>query len=402
MSEYLLELAAMKAEDIRKKIDEASFREIAEYIRGEWVDYTPGEVEVGSYGAVDGSNNSIEFKGLTLYALVGYSIAKYGDEVREYMVGDIDILYPPGTGERIRLLREIAEAKAALIPPKLDLLLIDGSIRSLLIHPRPLAREIGFKKALEKATELFGEGVFSELYNRIREQINSYGKGRANKEPFISKEIVLRYNLTLEDNEAIVVLLEYIEKLLSIRLLIERYSSTTRSPELVYLSKTSRSQLYTKRFKDEIKKGIPIPSDMTAFSYFTTTPGYSKPILQSEIEDLKRFPNEGELRSLIREFYDNVDFIISYIRLEEAGPILKVEIPIVGETPGADSMCKAVEKVMDMLKPTSINGYPYPLIEVDKVAKIKRSDITLVLQVLGILPRLTGREVLEEWIYGSL
>ncbi len=391
MREYMLQLALRKAEIIEKRISETSLKPLEEKARDEWIQYKPTPREPESTAGVDGSNNSIEFKGVTLYAVLGYAVAKRGQVVSEHFVGDIDILYPPGVAERIRLLREIAEAKTALLVRDVEVLLIDGSIRSLLIQPRPLARYIVLDKAIDEAVSLLGGNVFDHLYKRIREQVETDPDEWV--EPFVSKTIMLENNLTTEDSEPVVVLLEYVEKLLSLRLLLEERVKNNKWPRIIYVSKTSRSQLYFKHLGELLR--IPVPSDILVFTYFTSSAGYSKPKF-SEGEPLKQLPGKAGLETLLRDFFDRIDFIVSYIRLEDHGPVLKLEIPV--EKYSVEDPLEIVEEAVNYIASISVNGYPYTLIEADKYSKITRQDILLLAQVLGVLPRLTGREVLEEWI----
>ncbi len=391
MKDYLIQLALKKAEIIEKRLSETTLEPLREEAEKEWIQYEPRPFEPESIAGVDGSNNSIEFKGITLYAVLGYAIMKKDTGVVEHLVGDIDILYPPGIAERVRLLREIAEAKAALLSRDAEILLVDGSIRSLLIHPRPLTQYVVLDNAIKEAARLFGEKIFYEIYDRVKEQVS--GDPEEWVEPFVSKALALENNLTTEDKEPIVVLLEYVEKLLSLRLLLESRMSNRRWPGIIYLSKTSRSQLYFKHLREV--GGIPVPSDILVFTYFTSKTGYSRPRL-SEGEPLKQLPGKAGLDRLLGDFFNEIDFIVSYTRLEDRGPVLKLEIPV--RRASVKDPSRIVEEAIDYISSISVNGYPYPLIDADKSSKITRQDMLLLAQVLGVLPRLTGREVLEEWM----
>ncbi len=394
MREYLLQIALRKAEVIRERLSETTLQPLREKAREEWIPYKPEPREPESTAGVDGSNNSIEFKGITLYAVLGYALAKRKQGVSEHLVGDIDILYPPGIAERIRLLREIAETKTALLVSDVEVLLIDGSIRSLLIQPRPLARYFVLDRAIDEAVEILGGNVFNEIYERIRRQVDT--DPETWQDPFVSKTLVLENNLTTEDTEPLVVLLEYIEKLLSLRLLLEKRMKLDEWPKTIYVSKTSRSQLYFKHLRENL--GIPVPSDILVFTYFTSKAGYSKPRL-SEEESIKQLPSKAGLRTLLGEFFDKISFIVSYARLEDHGPVLKLEIPVEKKIIGdPSSLTEIVREAVNYISYISVNGYPYTLIEADKSSKITRDDIIRLAHILGLLPRLTGREVLEEWI----
>ena len=57
-----------------------------------------------------------------------------------------------------------------------------------------------------------------------------------------------------------------------------------------------------------------------------------------------------------------------------------------------------MRSVMDALASVSTEGYPYPLFEADKIARIPNTTLSIIIQALGLPPLLTGREVLEEWL----
>jgi NurA-like 5'-3' nuclease len=104
------------------------------------------------------------------------------------------------------------------------------------------------------------------------------------------------------------------------------------------------------------------------------------------------------LRRLVRDYFENIGIILTYVRLAQDGPVLKLEIPFdKSSRVSAARAREVVKEVMDMLAGESHNGYPYPLIQVDKLVKVTTQDLTQIAFSLGILPSLTGREVLGEW-----
>lgn len=401
MKEYLLELAVRKAEEILKKVSAASLEPLREEALSQWVDYEAGPSTLDSIAAVDGSQNAVEFKGFTLYAVLAYGTGAYfsrGDVVTR-LVGDIDVLQPPGVPGMVQLYRELAEAIAAYLLSDSALLMVDGSIRALLIHPRPLANTERLNKALARVEELFGTDFYGNLWERVGDRLRSFTRSGEIYEPFVSKELMLRHGLTGADNMDVAALIGYLEKLMVLRALVEKASLRRDGRGLVYVSKTSRSQLY---FRDVIgEEGVvPVVSDMLVFASFTRSAGYSKPLLQSETVEggdavLKALPSRGELSSIIKEFFDRVDYVISYVRLVDGGPLLKLEIPVPSGSGRAEEL---VRWYINSMAPTITGGYPYPLIEADRMAKITRKDMLVLLRSLGILPSLTGREVLEGWL----
>ncbi len=422
MIEYLLELALRKASYIKSIIKETSLEPLKELAQKYWISYEPVDEEPESFSAIDGSQNRIDFKGFTLYAVIGYGItvSNKSNEPCENVIADIDILYPPGIPERIPLYREIAETKTAYLSSilndeEVELVMIDGSIWSLLIDPGPF-RKATLEKVISDTVKFFGnERIFIDIWNRVSEELDKMITERNNKlitEPFISKRLISQYvsELTVKEKKNIVLLLEYLEKIMSIRKLLEVTINSRDYPRIVYISKTSRGTLYYEEyFKKEIDKlktenekyrnvRIPLPSDILVFAYFTKTTGYSRPIIYDKHERLKNFPSRHGLGKIIREFYDNISYAISYIRLIDNGPIFKIEIPLMNNQLSDKTVEGIIRRVMNLLKPLSVKGYPYPLIEADKYSKITRSDMKILASSIGLLPTLTGREVLVEWL----
>ncbi len=405
MREFLLEIALRKSGELVRRISESSLEPLRELVEEEWSSYEPRSIEPDSFSAIDGSHNTIEFKGFTLYALAGYGVGRHRSEVYERIVGDIDILTPPGISERVQLLRETAETITAYMLAFTDLVMVDGSIRALLIHPRPLANYLVLAKVSEKTVEKLGEGFYEEYWHMVNENLEELRGKSLIDEPYVSKRIVREKQLYGDEDKNIVALLEYLEKLMVLRRLIEEAS--TDRPRLVYVSKTSRTTLYFKSgWKDKLaeknRDEVPVISDILAFTYFTHEPGYSRPLPHTEVRSdevhLKHLPSYGELGRIIYRFYNDLDYIITFIRLVEYGPVFKLEIPVPRNMVEKIDIERIIRRTMDIMKGLEVNGYPYPLIEADKSSKITRQDMIILARSLGLLPTQTGREVLIEWI----
>ena len=136
---------------------------------------------------------------------------------------------------------------------------------------------------------------------------------------------------------------------------------------------------------------------MIMFTYASIKSGFSKP-LRIMRRELKELPRYGELDDLIGGFYDRIDYILSYVRLEDGGPVLMIEVPVDNSVVSEDSYEDLITWFFNQLSSISYRGYPYPLIEVDKLVKITRQDMVNLAQIIGFLPRMTGREVLVEWL----
>jgi len=393
LHKMLLEIALRKASWIKSGVEKAGFEDVLAKARELWAPRKPAAAGPASYGAVDGSNNGVEFKGFTLYAVLGYGVGKAGGSVVECGVGDVDLLLHGDAGERVRLLREISEIKAAALLQEPELLMIDGSVTSLLIRPRPFA-EPKLRFVVEKLWLETSRDIASRLWSELRKQLES--GNRLLYDHFISHHIAREYGLLVSSKVELAVLLEYFEKLLSLRILLEQRVVGRRVPSAVFVSKTSRSRDYFGELEDKLNRTL--PPDMLVFSYAGVGAGFSKPIEVVREEVKRAMPRYGELESLVAEFYSKLKFILFYAKLEEGGPILMIEVPVDADTVSAGDYSEVAARIFEQLSGLSYNGYPYPLIEAHKNSLITRDDVQSIAMLLGLLPRPTGREVLLEWL----
>jgi len=408
LKEYLLELALRRKDKIVRAMQQLSNEEYRVMAEEKWVEYTPSPNPLESVTAVDGSSLILELRDASLYGVEAYALTRHGSAVRHKYLGDVGVVTVANPLGFTRAFREICEAKTALTSSS-RLLVVDGSIISLLINPEPLTR-IGIKRGLQAAEELAGLDVTVSLFDKLLEQAGELEKEDLYYgEPLISR-LILEESLTGggrdagktgSDPEAAYAFIVFIEKLLSLRLLLEKFMSGGR--RLAYVSKRSRSKEYLRRLRGTgdggfFKGRVSGPTDMAVFSNYTRTAGFSEPLIVEEVETIKDLPSEGVLRRLVRDYFENIGIILTYVRLAQDGPVLKLEIPF--DKSSGVSAARAreiVKEVMDMLAGESHNGYPYPLIQVDKLVKVTGQDLTQIAFSLGILPSLTGREVLGEW-----
>jgi hypothetical protein len=408
LKEYLLELALRRKDKIVRAMQQLNNEEYRVMAEEKWVEYTPSPNPPESVTAVDGSSQILELRDASLYGVEAYALTRHGSAVRHKYLGDVGVVTVANALGFTRAFREICEAKTALSSSS-RLLVVDGSIISLLISPEPLTR-IGIKRGLQAAEELAGLDVTVSLFDKLLEQAGELEKEDLYYgEPFISR-LILEESLTGggrdagktgSDPEAAYAFIVFIEKLLSLRLLLEKFMSGGR--RLAYVSKRSRSKEYLRRLRGTgdggfFKGRVSGPTDMAVFSNYTRTAGFSEPLIVEEVETIKDLPSEGVLRRLVRDYFENIGIILTYVRLAQDGPVLKLEIPF--DKSAGISAARArevVKEVMDMLAGESHNGYPYPLIQVDKLVKVTGQDLTQIAFSLGILPSLTGREVLGEW-----
>lgn len=408
MKEYLLDLALKRRDRIAQAIQQLSSEEYRVIAEENWVEHTPTPKPPESITAVDGSSLTLELRDISLYGVKAYALVRHQSTVRHKYMGDVGVVTAANAAGFIRAFREICETKIALSSNS-KLVVVDGSVISLLINPEPLTR-IGIKRGIEAAEGLTGLEEAVGLFDKLQEQAEELEKADLYYgEPFISR-IILEEAVgggrqstsdTDRDPEAAFAFMVFIEKLLSLRLLLDKAVGEGRG--LVYVSKRSRSKEYLRKrlttgSERSFERRVLGPTDMAVFSNYTRAPGFSKPLIVEEVETIKTLPSEGVLRKLVRDYFENIGIMLTYIRLVPDGPVLKLEIPFTrGSGVPASSPHEIVKELMDMLASESHNGYPYPLIQVDKLVKVTRQDLNQIAFSLGILPSLTGREVLGEW-----
>jgi len=374
-------------------------KEVLEAVMNEWISYEPRPDNPSSLSAVDGGQGTVEFKGFTLYAVSAVSIL-YSFTAGEYSLGneywlaDVDVLQPPSSRDRISLLREILEVKAGLLSVLggSELLLADGSLRSLLIAPRPLqqgSQAINLRESIKSVSERFGSDIINKLNNGFEAAIKDYEELRLM--PLQTQKIISAFKAVNDSLITEIVTLEYIEKLLALRKLIS--TALLSGKTIAYISKRGRAQNYFNSLSEVLK--ITLPSDIMLFNVLTEGPGYSKPIIPEVInppkyERIKWMPPVLGLD----KFFKDLNVAITYVRLSKGDPVFKVEIPVIGERI-SESLVKSL---IDRLAAISAGGYPYPLYEVDRAARIPGSSMLQIIRGLGLTAFLTGREVLGEWI----
>ena len=344
-----------------------------------------------SLSGVDGGSAKVDFQGFTLYAVDAVAPTYYDmmndryESFKVFSLADVDIPIPPQVSVRIDMYREILEAKvalAALSERRVELLLMDGSLRSVLITPLSIESLVRAERMVSK---VFGDEVYSELERILSKQVVNYNVLRMN--PIASKDIIESYGEELTEEELpAVVLIEYIEKLETYRRLISK--ALDSGTLLAFISKTARSQLY---FGVLCKKlGRYIPPDIIVFQALTSSDGFSKPHI--DVKPVKVMPSILSLRS----FYDRLRIITTYVRLEDGGPVLKVEIPYLGNV-SEDMAINDVLRLFKYMKSLSSNGYPYVLAEAHELSRISRDALGSIAYMLDLTSQRTGREVLGEW-----
>ncbi len=394
-----MEVALRKREDILRKLSASQRKEALEAVMDVWISYEPKPENSITLSAVDGGQGTVEFQGFTLYAisavsiLYSFSAGKYSLG-KEFWLADVDVLQPPSSRDRISLLREILEVKAGLLSilGGSELLLADGSLRSLLIAPRPLqhgSEAINLRESIKLVNEKFGNDIIDELNDCFEAAIKDYNEIRLR--PLQTQKIISAFKAINDSLITEIVTLEYIEKLLALRKLIS--TALLSGKTIAYVSKRGRAQNYFHSLSEAL--GITLPSDIMLFNALTDEPGFSKPVIPEVInppkyERIKWMPPVLSLDN----FFKYLNVAVTYVRLSKGDPVIKVEIPVIGDRI-SESLIKSL---INRLVTISAGGYPYPLYEVDRAARIPRSSMLQIIRGLGLSAFLTGREVLGEWI----
>ncbi len=400
LNEEVLKVALTKRDEILRKLEVLRSEELRREVEDVWIPYNPSPLRPESIAGVDGGEALQEFQGFTVYVIAAASmIYRLGNPAgREWLpktvaLADVDILTPPSASRRVNLYREVLEARAAAasVSEGVKLLLMDGSLRSLIIEPRPRGESGGltFDKAAEVLRDSCGD-VLKLIVRSVEEGLHLVRGGGAS---MITHRLVNIKDIPPRYRVDAVTAAEYVEKLAAYRALLRM--SVWGGVKLVFISKRSRTTNYFEGFR----RGRMVPPDIMVFQHLTREPGYSKPILPEErggggVRRLKQVP---EVEGLM-DFYSRLKVGVTYVRLVEGGPVLRVELPLI-EGGGPASISEAfIKALMDLLAGVSSEGYPYPLYEADKVVRVPKSTLSIILRGLGLNQYLTGREVLEEWL----
>jgi len=124
---------------------------------------------------------------------------------------------------------------------------------------------------------------------------------------------------------------------------------------MLYISKKSFSNT-------ALRGGL---GDMFYFNRVSSRPGYSSP------------------------FSDRSGVVVSYLRLAEDAPCIKLEVP--------GSVGKGeIERLMDLLAGDSVDGYPYVLRLAHEKGKVSHEEMGKIARLLGLEVEFGGRQVLGE------
>jgi len=373
--------------------------EFKDKVLEQWIISRPGETIPDIVYGVDGGSKGIDFKGFTLAFITAGSIGYRKEDnmlkfYNRYRAAYVDKVTPPfNISERISLYREILEGKVACHSCRdHGLVLMDGTIESAIIAPRPRVsrrdlEEISFLRRytiVEGAANYVMEekpDLFDELFECIDETLSRIDYLREN--PICASSLNYGFVRNPKAVDYIAVSMEYIEKIYVYGRLLEKIANG--NCRLVYIAKTSRS-------KDLFRSSI--YPDIILFEKLTSDPGYSKVNKQSliSVKLLPRLYISKPYREVL-DLYERMCIYYTFSRFVEYGPVLGVEVIDLCTPSQVDD--NSFKQLHDILSTISVNGYPFPLKIAHHEVHITGEDVSRLLHLLGLDIETTGREVLR-------
>ncbi|MEM0203618.1 MAG: DNA double-strand break repair nuclease NurA [Archaeoglobaceae archaeon] len=347
-----------KAEELAKKVD--GWREI------------PSATNCVACG-VDGSRGAERLSGAVLYAISAVGV---GNEIRE--MSEITTLRPHSNiEERIRLHMHTSEFRVGCFAEE-EIVLIDGSLRGAFIRPASYPEDVN-KLYANYELENFVADFVEVLEEHFKDMERELATGKAKKNYLISRSEILRwmensYRIGERRLEDFTILAEYIEYLHALNRLLDK--------RVFFIAKS----FYTHEFDSEVCDSAIL--DVFALKnfgflksgYLVFKPSFSKSLPFFVQKNRKQFKN------LFKEVNS------AFVRLEDNSNIYLLET-----TETID------DEVISKLKGLEFDGYPLPLLQAHKIAKMKKSELrNLIASIISTLsPELaqllrSGRDILEE------
>jgi len=331
MLDVMYEIARKKAGDLKDRIQ--GFETITAP-PGVWQEKHFRDIPLVVAG-VDGSMNILPFQDIALYAVSSTAVVDTGNGLDTRGYGDVNVMpLHPFIRDRVRIQMLTYELKAGLSALNSDYLLLDGSFLGYLVRPA----------AFETAPP---QGVKEEIIKTYFPQI----QGQDFTQPLLAAdrfrdEIAQRYP---EQSFEVQTFLEYLEYLAVLAHLLEHGN-------IASISKTSNSH--------NIFRGV-LP-DIAILELTSRQEGQTRVFPVKLDSELKRgFP-------VLDGFFKNLEFNLVYVRLEDGGPILRVETP-----------SHEVEELLGAVKHGCVEGYPFILKKAHQDVVIKDRDIEAIWNSLG-------------------
>lgn len=338
LSDEILEKLSKDLSELHERAEE-----VASKIEGKWIEM-PESLECSACG-VDGSRGIERLSGIVLYSISAVSV---GNEIREMF--EITTLKPhTNIEERIRLHMHTSEFRIGSLAEE-ELILVDGSLRGAFIRPPAYTDDPAKLKESYELNALV-EDFLEVLESHFRNLEEDIKNGKAKKNYLLTRENIFRdmeqgYRKSKGRLEDLMILFEYIEYLHALNKLLNKNA--------VFVAKS----FYTHEFDEEVNDILVL--QLTAIRQF----GFERPAY---------FPFKPKIsKSLpwfVREFREHFknlfkDINSAFVRFEESGNIYLVE-----------SLQKIDDELMGKLRSLEVNGYPLPLIQAHRHAKIKKIEL---------------------------
>ncbi|WP_424355396.1 DNA double-strand break repair nuclease NurA [Methanobacterium sp. MBAC-LM] len=293
----------------------------------------------------DGSYNNINYIGFILYAVGANCLVFQGNGLEQIECSEVSTILPyKYIRDRLRNYMSILEFKSilkAFNQYSIDLHLYDGSILGNIIRPISYAYDPNFnsKKEIE---DIYIPIIQNEIKTGSKINLTSPQLYKSIEEDFTENKL-----------ESIIHL-EWLENIIS------AYELLKNNRNIVAISKTSLSH-------EIFDLNVP---DMAVFDKYCVNQGYSEPLHFKISKSKRSLP-------IYNKFFRNLDFTVFYVRLEDYKHVLKFEIPYKASK-------KDVNKLLEMIKSISTDGYPYLLKKAHHSVVIKDRDMDRISKMLGL------------------
>ena len=335
------------------------------------------------FASVDGSFNKKKFMVCFVYALSSQTIISKPHEgiLKESSAAEINKISTTNAGSIDKILSrymDILELKSTIDTlkkhPEIDYMLLDGSIGGKLGNF--ILDERGIEQYTDLLVRLSGEITGSNLE---KDEINLSIDSITKKDEIIKTLEKERPAIVFDLDEIEHTLLNYytgLEELTCIAYLLENYRD-----KIICVSKTSSTtRLYHKK--------IPDAALLEYYSkdtfYINPTPEQHRPIRSFyQNNERQKIPVNFPIRD---EFLRELNFTTTFTRFKRNKNVIKIELPY-------DADKDKLEKILNELNTTTIEGYPYILEKAHDEVVIKQRDMNLIINRMEINEK-TGRDML--------
>ncbi len=381
MYDDLLEEAAKRVEDLRKKLSIVIPQAIREKVMFSFKKYEFGVSEglrgITKIVGVDGGSYCYSTMAFDLYLIKVYSVAvsqSFNGDLRmigESKIIDIDFMIPPHkVGDRLNLYRDVGEVKVAMENVESStLVLADGSIESLLTRPTHLKLEqldkyVGYIDHYDVEKTVLNSNTKYNVVS-VKKLVEKLVETQDFKD---EKELEIKTNAA-ELSEKAIIIREFLKRILHNKAIV------------VFVTKTGRSnRLFQRHLPDQY-----------ILSVITKEPGFLL-----EDETVTRLSREVRLPQAfnLREYASKIGLLRGYARLDRGAQIMRVEVIAPLDIFPSD-LEGFFTSILDRISSVCVNGYPYPLILAHQKAHIEKRSAEVIIEALGFRGEFTGREAIE-------